>query len=140
MYSKQTAIVKASAESQAFEIQRGVKQGDPTSSFLFITVMEVVFRTLKRRWSSLDDRRVGDFYGMVIDDPLDPLTNLRFADDVLLVASSTGDVRKMIYDHRVNTKSHLYQTWLQYSKKQMQTDSKQYVGIWSNSIYIIVLL
>ena len=35
---------------------------------------------------------------MVIDDPLDPLTNLRFADDVLLIACSKGDVIKMISD------------------------------------------
>ena len=53
---------------------------------------------MKKRWASLNERRTGHFYGMVIDDPLDPLTNLRFADDVLLIAASRGDVGKMIAD------------------------------------------
>ena len=37
---------------------------------------------------------------MVIDDPSDPLANLRFADDVLLVAQSSSDIRKMMIDFR----------------------------------------
>ena len=60
--------------------------------------MEVIFRRLKARWGHLNKRRTGQYLGMVIDDPLDPLTNLRFADDVLLVACSRGDVCKMITD------------------------------------------
>ena len=68
------------------------------SSLLFLAVMEVIFRRLKARWSKLNTRRVGSYYGIVIDDPLDPLTNLRFADDVLLTATSRTDLRKMIAD------------------------------------------
>jgi hypothetical protein len=98
MYSSQLATVASGAESRSFNLERGVKQGDPISSFLFIVVMEVVFRRLKARWNQLNKRRSGQYFGMVIDDPLDPLTNLRFADDVLLVACSRGDVGKMIAD------------------------------------------
>ena len=60
--------------------------------------MEVVFRSLKRRWQALNERRTEHYYGIVIDDPRNPLTNLRFADDVLLIAASRGDVGKMITD------------------------------------------
>ena len=62
--------------------------------------MEIIFRRLKKRWKDLNLRRIGSYYGVVVDDPQDPLTNFRFADDVLLVASSRADVRKMIADLR----------------------------------------
>ena len=58
------------------------------------------FRELKKKWGQLNKRRSGQYYGMVIDDPSDPLTNLRFADDVLLVAQSSSDIRKMMSDFR----------------------------------------
>jgi hypothetical protein len=60
--------------------------------------MEAVFSNLKNKWQKLNTRRTGAYYGMIIDDPKDPLTNLRFADDVLLFASSKADIRRMIVD------------------------------------------
>ena len=88
----------AGANSRCFALERGVKQGDPISPLLFIAVMEVVFRRLKKRWNSLNVCRKGQYYGVVVDDISDPLSNLRFADDVLLFASSASDVAKMITD------------------------------------------
>eukprot|EP00959_Pyramimonas_sp_CCMP1952_P173324 3621816-Pyramimonas_sp.AAC.1 len=84
LYAKQSACVTAGTKSRMFDIFRGVKQGDPISSLLFVVVMEAVFRKLKVRWANLNHKRCGSYYGMVIDSPGDPLTNLRFADDVLL--------------------------------------------------------
>ena len=98
MYEKQEATVTAGGSSRKFALERGVKQGDPISALLFIAVMEAVFRVLKAKWGQLNNRRSGSYYGLVIDDPLDPLTNLRFADDILLVAASRGDIKKMIAD------------------------------------------
>ena len=60
--------------------------------------MEAIFRNLKRRWHALNAKRKGAYYGIVIDNPADPLTNLRFADDVLIVAQGSSDIRKMISD------------------------------------------
>ena len=60
--------------------------------------MEQIFRTLKKRWNHLNTRRVGDYYGIVVDDIDCPLSNLRFADDVLLLATSKRDVGRMIVD------------------------------------------
>ena len=74
---------------------RGVKQGDPISGLLFIAVMEVCFRDLKAKWASLNEKRSGHYFGIVIDSEQEVLSNLRFADDVLLVAHSLADARKM---------------------------------------------
>ena len=98
IYSEQAATVSAGAESRAFSLERGVKQGDPISPLLFLAVMEVMFRRLKTRWNKLNTRRSGPFYGIVIDRAEDPLTNLRFADDVLVFASTPSDISKMILD------------------------------------------
>ena len=98
LYHEQASTVLAGEESRAFSLERGVKQGDPVSSLLFLAVMEVIFRKLKKKWGKLNLRRTGAYYGVVIDDERDPLTNLRFADDILLFATSRRDIAKMIAD------------------------------------------
>ena len=98
LYSSQTATVAHGANSRSFSLERGVKQGDPMSPLLFIAVMEVIFRRLKSRWNKLNHRRSGQYYGIVVDNKTSPLTNLRFADDVLLFAASPSDAAKMISD------------------------------------------
>ena len=85
-------------ESRAFDLKRGVKQGDPISSLLFLAVMESIFRILKRRWNGLNTLRKTSYYGVVVDDFADPLTNLRFADDVILIATCRMDAAKMVRD------------------------------------------
>jgi hypothetical protein len=97
-YRRQDSTVLAGKESRPFTLERGVKQGDPISSLLFLAVMEVCFRRLKARWNKLNLSRAGAYYGIVVDDAFDPLTNLRFADDVVLFATSRSDVRKMLTD------------------------------------------
>jgi hypothetical protein len=98
LYREQQSTVLSGSESRPFTLERGVKQGDPVSSLLFLAVMDVCFRRLKEKWNRLNSRRGGHYYGMVVDNPCDPLTNLRFADDVILVAASRADVRKMLTD------------------------------------------
>ena len=96
-------------ESRRSDITRGVKQGDPINSLLCITVMESCFRTLKKKWQTLNCRRAGQWFGIVIDNIDDPLFNLRFADDVLLVAQNKNDAAKMI--------AHLAEEALKYGLK-----------------------
>ena len=95
LYREQTATVAAGTDSRPFPSMRGVKQGDPISGLLFICVMEICFRELTK-WAQLNRKRAGPYFGIVIDDEKDVLSNLRFADDVLLVASRLSDVKKMI--------------------------------------------
>ena len=96
LYDGQTAYVQAGAASRRFPLLRGVKQEDPVSALLFIAVMEQCFRSLKKRWKSTNRRRSGEYFGIVIDDPENTLSNLRFADDILLFANSSPDLTKMI--------------------------------------------
>ena len=63
--------------------------------------MESIFRNLKLKWNSLNMQRKSHYFDMVIDNPNDPLTNLRFADDVLLFGGSRSDIAKMITDLKV---------------------------------------
>ena len=44
------------------------------------------------------DSQVVKYFGLVIENPLDSLNNLRFADDVLLVGQNCRDIRA-IMDH-----------------------------------------
>ena len=62
---------------------RGVRQGDPLSSFLFMTVMHFVFAELKPSWAK---RRLGLSIGCENDERA--LTHLVYADDMTVLARS----------------------------------------------------
>ena len=96
LYQNQTAHVQAGAQSKVFCISRGAKQGDPIRALLFIAIMQACFSKLHLRWEGLNAKRSGVKYGM--DFPSGQLTNLRFADDVVLVAQQRSDIRKMLHD------------------------------------------
>ena len=90
MYSSQKAFVATDKQSREFHIARGTKQGDPISPVLFNAVLEYMFGPLKRKWHR---RGLGLNIGIE-----ENLTNLRFADDVLLVTSSLEDLKTMLSD------------------------------------------
>ena len=69
--------------------ERGVKQGDPLSPILFNAVLEKMFRTIKAKWV---DSKTGIDFGHR------RLANLRFADDILLIAPSLQKLKDMIRD------------------------------------------
>ena len=92
LYQKTSGRVVLDCISKEFAIGRGVKQGDPMSPTLFNSVLEDVFQELAKKWV-IDCRGVdvGSLRG-------DRLTNLRFADDVVLIASSLSEARRMLED------------------------------------------
>ena len=72
---------------------RGTKQGDPISLPLFNAVLEMLMRKLKAKWSR---KNWGIYVG---SDEIDRyLQNLRFADDLLLLAPSLQGAQKMLKD------------------------------------------
>ena len=78
--------------SREFCIHRGTKQSDPLSSLLFNSVSEGIFRQLQPQWAKRQCEihlRPGASAGSI-------LTNLRFADDVLLFATSLQQLKTML--------------------------------------------
>lgn len=68
-----------------FPIQKGVRQGDPLSPLRFNCALEEIFKNLD--W----DKKVIKING-------EYLNNLRFADDVVLIASKKEELENMIRD------------------------------------------
>ena len=92
LYARQTAKVRTDTASRKFDIGRGTKQGDPISPPLFNAVIEHLVRKLKSRWAEKGwgiQLRLGS---------AEKLTNLRFADDILLTASSLPQLKKLLAD------------------------------------------
>lgn len=83
IYRNSKGIVKLERKGKPFEIQRGVKQGDPISPNLFTALLERIFRQLN--WDEI---------GVTIDGEV--LNNLRFADDIVLIAESYENLVHMI--------------------------------------------
>ena len=98
LYEGQTAYVRTDVNSRNFRLFRGVKQGDPLSAILFIAVMECCMGNLNARWSRLSRLRRGRGYGLDCTNSDGRLTNLRFADDIVLFASTKQDIVKMLRD------------------------------------------
>lgn len=85
IYFKSTAAIKLHKLGQSFPISKGVKQGDPLSPKLFTATLEEVFKKLSACWSTK---------GVVVGEKR--LTNLRFADDIVLFSSSASELGGMI--------------------------------------------
>ena len=79
--------VKNSTEEsgQFFPVKRGVRQDDPLSPALFNCALEEMFRNLNWENKGL---RVKEKY----------LNNLKFADDIVLIATSLDNLITMIKD------------------------------------------
>ena len=92
LYAQQDATVKTDQHSRRFNIKRGVKQGDPLSSLLFNALLEHMFKRLKLRWTT-------DRFGIQLAHAANTrLTNLRFADDVLLIGRTKAAITLMLTD------------------------------------------
>ncbi|GBP69810.1 Retrovirus-related Pol polyprotein from type-1 retrotransposable element R2 [Eumeta japonica] len=85
VYKTSSACIQLEKIGDSFEIQKGVRQGDPLSPKIFSAVLEMVFRRLE--WENL---------GLNIDGST--LTHLRFADDIVLFAKTPEDLNIMLND------------------------------------------
>eukprot|EP00973_Karenia_brevis_P071847 9984620-Karenia_brevis.AAC.1 len=92
LYSAQTGTVTTDKASRQFNICRGTKQGDPLSTHIFNAVLQHALREVIADWQVKGyGIRFGRRGGTA-------LTNLRFADDVILVATSRKHVEIMLQD------------------------------------------
>jgi hypothetical protein len=92
MYEAQVGRVRTDVTSKTFDITRGTKQGDPISPPLFNAVLEGVMSKLAAKWRS---RRAG-IRVEAIDGTVQYLQELRFADDILLLARNRKDALRML--------------------------------------------
>ena len=83
IYAHQNGRIRG---SRRFDIQRGVKQGDVLSPLLFNAGVEAALRKWKIRVAGK---------GIYVDDE-EALTNIRYADDIMLFATSLEDLLFMI--------------------------------------------
>ena len=97
-YKDQKASVQTDVESNMFEIKKGTKHGDPLSSLLFNTVLQNSRKEVTQRWQK--KKSMGIYLS---DHDHDCLTNLRFADDALLFATSKEQLQKMLYELKEST-------------------------------------
>ncbi|KAL1446846.1 hypothetical protein WDU94_003496 [Cyamophila willieti] len=83
IYQKSTAFISLDKPSEEFPIQRGVKQGDPISPKLFSAVLEMTMSKLqwRNRGININGRK---------------LSNLRFADDIVLFSNNTRELQTML--------------------------------------------
>ena len=95
IYEDQKASVQTDVESNMFEIKKGTRQGDRLSSLLFNTILRNLLKDVSQRW--LKEKRMGIYLS---DHDHDCLTNLRFADDVLLFATSKEQLQKCCTNSR----------------------------------------
>ena len=74
------------------------KQGDFLSSLLLNTVLQNSLKEVTQRWQK--KKGMGIYMS---DQDHDCLTNLRFADDLLLFATSKEQIQKMMYEFKEST-------------------------------------
>ena len=99
LYSQQKGTVLTDKESDVFPIKLETKQGNLLSSLLFNTVLQFSLEGDLKRWQ---EKQKGI---RLSDKKEDCLTNLRFADDVLLFSASLGKLREMLCEFKTSTEA-----------------------------------
>ena len=110
IYQKSVSRVKLDRLGPIIYIRKGVKQGDPMSPKIFIAVLQNVMR-------SLDWSRKGIPVGA------EYLSNLRFADDIVLFASTSKQLETMLVE--INRASQAIGLQLNTLKTKVATNSYQ---------------
>ena len=95
LYADQSAQVKTDVLSRKFGIFRGTKQGDPLSTLLFNALLERVMQKVKTVYM---DKKYGIQMGCGLSTSAHEtrLTNLRFADDILIAGRSLRQLSDML--------------------------------------------
>ena len=134
LYREQKGRVHTDAESRSFDIKRGTKQGDPLSPKLFNAVLQEVFQKLDPLW-----RTEGG--GIQITQQRQ-LTNLRFADDVLLTASDATTLERMLTELadaalEVGLELHYGKTTVLCNRFARKDDPREKVNIKGNDVKVL---
>ena len=134
LYSSQTGEIITDRTSKCFPIRRGTKQGDPLSPKLFNSVLEIVMREIKCEWESKG-------YGLPTRAGCN-LSNLRFADDILLIGKSKEEVQCMLSSlaqasRRVGLQIHLGKTKILTNVPEAERVGTGYVNVGADKVDIL---
>ena len=110
IYHNSSANIKLNTTGPSFKILKGVKQGDPLSPKLFTSTLEEIFRSRAVSWETR---------GIEVGDKR--LTNLRFADDIVLFASTALELQTMLQE--LSTGSFSVGLAMNRSKTKVMTNS-----------------
>ena len=137
IYRDQKASVQTDEESKIFDIQKGSKQGDPMSSLLFNTVLQYSLKDEIQRWQK--KKGMGIYLS---DQDRDCLTNLRFADDVMLFATSKEQIQKMMNEfkkatEKVGLRIHPDKTKILSNQSTINSNTKRHIEVGEMSIEIL---
>ena len=137
IYKDQKASVQTDEESEIFDIQKGSKQGDPLSSLLFNTVLQYALKNVVLIWQR--KKGMGIYFS---DQERDCLTNLRFADDVMLFATSKEQIRNMMCEfkkatEKVGLRIHPDKTKILSNQSNMNSATKRCIKVGEMSIEIL---
>ncbi|XP_071708483.1 uncharacterized mitochondrial protein AtMg01250-like [Rutidosis leptorrhynchoides] len=87
--SASISVLVNGSSIREFNLQKGVRQGDPISSFLFILAIEGLNILIKR---AVD---VGLFQSVKVRTTRVPITHPQYADDTILIGASIDEVNVM---------------------------------------------
>jgi len=107
IYMNATSCVKLHKTTDKFQIGKGVRQGDTISPKLFTSCLETIFK--KFDWSEMGININGKF-----------LNNLRFADDIVLIATSMEQIETMLL--QLNDESRKIGLKMNMSKTKVMTN------------------
>ncbi len=82
MYTDMKSRIITDQIGPYFDINKGVRQGDPLSPIMFNCLLEQIFKSLE--WQEIGINIHGEF-----------LNNLRFADDIILIAKNIDHIKQM---------------------------------------------
>ncbi len=132
IYYNSVAKIKIENWGEKFNVKRGVKQGDPLSPYIFNAVLEEVFRNLNWRGKGLKISGQNFKFG-----ENKYLNNLRFADDIVIIAKSNDELKAMAEDLR--RESRKVGLTINLAKTKIMTNINQFdaIQIENNKIEIV---
>ena len=137
IYNDQNASVQTDEESKNFDVQKRSKQGDPMSSLLFNTVLQCSLKEEIKCWQKKKGMGV-----YLSNHDRDCLTNLRFADDVMLFETSKEQIRNMMCDfkkatEKVGLRIHPDKTKILSNQSTINSDTKKQIEVGDMSTEIL---
>ena len=120
IYEGSTATIRLHKLSDKIPLGKGIRQGDTISPKLFTSVLEEIFRKLD--WEEKGIRMDGEY-----------LSNLRFADDIILTSEDPEEIKVMLEQikeesRKVGLRMNMKKTKVMFNKNVVKTNQAIEIG------------